>query len=111
MIPQKKGDPLAFATDEFIKTGTTLDAIAGLRPAFSKDGTVTAANASGINHGAAAVLVISRELAHRLGLEPHVRIKSFATAGVDPKVMGAWARYRRRGDAWRRQDGRRAISI
>src|SRR4029079_15417294 len=67
MIAQRKGDPLAFATDEFVKAGTTLDSIAGLRPAFAKDGTVTAANASGINDGAAAVLVMTAERAAKLG--------------------------------------------
>ena len=88
MIPQRKGDPLAFATDEFIKAGTTLDAVAGLRPAFAKDGTVTAANASGINDGAAAVLVMSTERAGKLGLKPLARIEAFASSGVDPAIMG-----------------------
>ena len=88
MIPQRKGDPVAFATDEFIKTGTTLDAIAGLRPAFAKDGTVTAANASGINDGAAAVIVMSSERARALGLKPLARIEAFAASGVDPAIMG-----------------------
>ena len=88
MIPQRKGDPLAFAADEFIKSGTTLDSIAGLRPAFAKDGTVTAANASGINDGAAAVLVMSAERAEKLGLKPLARIEAFASSGVDPAIMG-----------------------
>jgi acetyl-CoA C-acetyltransferase len=88
MIPQRKGDPLAFVTDEFIKSGTTLDSIAGLRPAFAKDGTVTAANASGINDGAAAVLVMSAERAEKLGLKPLARIEAFASSGVDPAIMG-----------------------
>ena len=88
MIPQRKGDPLAFTADEFIKTGTTLDAIAALRPAFAKDGTVTAANASGINDGAAAVLVMSAERAGKLGLQPLARIEAFASSGVDPAIMG-----------------------
>ncbi len=88
MIPQRKGDPLAFATDEFIKAGTTLDAIAALRPAFAKDGTVTAANASGINDGAAAVIVMSGERARALGLKPLARIEAFASSGVDPAIMG-----------------------
>src|SRR5437660_6729932 len=70
MIPQRKGDPVAFAADEFIKLGTTLDSISGLRPAFAKDGSVTAANASGINDGGAAVLVMTAERAHALGLKP-----------------------------------------
>ena len=88
MIPQRKGDPLAFTADEFIKSGTTLDSIAGLRPAFAKDGTVTAANASGINDGAAAVLVMSAERAEKLGLKPLARIEAFASSGVDPAIMG-----------------------
>src|SRR5438132_14165893 len=88
MIPQRKGDPVAFAADEFIKAGTTLDSIAGLRPAFAKDGTVTAANASGLNDGAAAVLVMSAERAGKLGLKPLARIEAFASSGVDPALMG-----------------------
>jgi len=80
MIPQRKGDPLAFADDEFIKAGTTLESISGLRPAFAKDGSVTAANASGINDGAAGVVVMSAERAAKLGLKP--------LAGVDPSIMG-----------------------
>jgi acetyl-CoA C-acetyltransferase len=88
MIPQRKGDPLAFATDEFVKAGTTLDSISGLRPAFSKEGSVTAANASGLNDGGAAVLVMTAERAHALGLKPLARIKAFASSGVDPAIMG-----------------------
>jgi acetyl-CoA C-acetyltransferase len=88
MIPQKKGDPVAFASDEFIKAGVTLESIAGLRPAFAKDGSVTAANASGINDGAAAVLVMTAERAAKLGLTPLAKIRSFATSGVDPAIMG-----------------------
>jgi acetyl-CoA C-acetyltransferase len=88
MIAQRKGDPVAFATDEFVKTGTTLESISGLRPAFAKEGTVTAANASGINDGAAAVLVMSAERAHALGLKPLAKIKAFASSGVDPAIMG-----------------------
>src|SRR5262249_26213546 len=88
MLPQKKGDPLAFATDEFIKAGTTLESISGLRPAFAKDGSVTAANASGINDGAAAVIVMSAQRASQLGLKPLAKIKSFATTGIDPAIMG-----------------------
>ncbi|MFO1325314.1 MAG: acetyl-CoA C-acetyltransferase [Burkholderiales bacterium] len=88
MIPQRKGDPVAFATDEFVKAGTTLESIAGLRPAFAKDGSVTAANASGINDGAAAVLVMTAARAAQLGLAPLARIKAFATTGVDPAIMG-----------------------
>src|SRR4029434_10697114 len=88
LIPQRKGDPVAFDTDEFIKAGTTLESIAGLRPAFSKDGSVTAANASGLNDGAAAVLVMSAERAAQLGFRPLATIKAFASAGVDPSIMG-----------------------
>ncbi|MCC7040248.1 MAG: acetyl-CoA C-acetyltransferase [Burkholderiales bacterium] len=88
MIAQRKGDPVAFDTDEFPKHGVTLESIAGLRPAFQKDGSVTAANASGINDGAAAVLVMTAERAAKLGLTPLARIKAFATAGVDPAYMG-----------------------
>jgi acetyl-CoA C-acetyltransferase len=88
MIPQRKGDPVAFATDEFVKPGTTLDSIAGLRPAFAKDGTVTAANASGINDGGAAVLVMTATRAGQLGLKPIAKIQAFASSGVDPSIMG-----------------------
>ncbi|HEX8009926.1 MAG TPA: acetyl-CoA C-acetyltransferase [Casimicrobiaceae bacterium] len=88
LIPQRKGDPVAFAADEFIKPGTTLESIAGLKPAFAKDGTVTAANASGINDGAAACLVMSAGRARELGLKPMARIKAFASSGVDPSIMG-----------------------
>ncbi len=88
MIPQRKGDPVAFAADEFIKAGTTLESISSLRPAFAKDGTVTAANASGINDGGAAVLVMSATRAQQLGLKPLAKIKAFAASGVDPSVMG-----------------------
>jgi acetyl-CoA C-acetyltransferase len=88
MIPQRKGDPVAFAADEFIKAGTTLESISGLRPAFAKDGTVTAANASGINDGAAGVVVMSAERAAKLGLKVMARIKAFASSGVDPSIMG-----------------------
>jgi acetyl-CoA C-acetyltransferase len=88
MIPQRKGDPLAFAADEFIKAGTTLESISGLRPAFAKDGSVTAANASGINDGAAGVVAMSAERAAKLGLKPMAKIKAFASSGVDPSIMG-----------------------
>src|ERR1700730_16405320 len=88
MIPQRKGDPLAFAADEFIKAGTTLESISGLRPAFAKDGSVTAANASGINDGAAGVVVMTAEGAAKLGLKPLAKIKAFASSGVDPSIMG-----------------------
>ncbi|WP_042298871.1 acetyl-CoA C-acetyltransferase [Paraburkholderia kururiensis] len=87
-IPQRKGEPLRFATDEFVRHGVTAESLAGLKPAFSKEGTVTAANASGINDGAAAVVVMSAKKAEALGLTPLARIKAYANAGVDPKVMG-----------------------
>ena len=88
MIPQRKGDPVAFASDEFIKAGTTLESVSGLRPAFAKDGSVTAANASGLNDGGAAVLVMSAERAAQLGLKPLAKIKAYASSGVDPAIMG-----------------------
>jgi len=87
-IPQRKGDPKIFDTDEHPRMGTTEDALAKLRPAFKKDGTVTAGNASGINDGAAAVLVMSADEARDKGLKPMAKIISYASAGVDPKVMG-----------------------
>ncbi len=88
MITQRKGDPVPFAQDEFPKAGTTLDSVAGLRPAFAKDGTVTAANASGLNDGAAALLVMTADRAASLGLQPLAKIKAFASSGVDPAIMG-----------------------
>jgi acetyl-CoA C-acetyltransferase len=88
MIPQRRGEPVAFAQDEFIKTGTTVDSLGSLKPAFSKEGTVTAGNASGINDGAAAVLVMSADRAAGLGLKPLAKIKAFASSGVDPSIMG-----------------------
>jgi acetyl-CoA C-acetyltransferase len=87
-IPQRKGDPVVFAADEFPRPGTTAEKLAGLRPAFRKDGTVTAGNASGINDGAAAVVVMTADKAAELGLKPMARIVSFASAGVDPAIMG-----------------------
>lgn len=87
-IPQRKGEPLQFNTDEFVRHGVTAEALAGLKPAFSKEGTVTAANASGINDGAAAVVVMSAKKAEALGLTPLARIKAYANAGVSPKIMG-----------------------
>lgn len=87
-IPQKKGDPKIFDTDEFPRAGTTLDALAKLRPAFKKDGTVTAGNASGINDGAAFLVVMSKDKADTLGIKPLARIKAYATAGLDPQIMG-----------------------
>jgi acetyl-CoA C-acetyltransferase len=87
-VPQKKGDPVAFETDEYPRAGTTADKLAGLKAAFKKDGTVTAGNASGINDGAAAVVVATAERAAKLGRQPLAKILSFATAGVDPSIMG-----------------------
>lgn len=87
-IPQRKGDPVVFDTDEYPKFGTTVESMGKLKPAFKKDGTVTAANASGINDGAAAFVVMSKEKADALGLAPLCTIKSYASAGVDPSIMG-----------------------
>ncbi|MBK1633825.1 acetyl-CoA acetyltransferase [Thiohalocapsa halophila] len=87
-IPQRKGDPVIFAKDEFPRAGVTADKLGKLRPAFDKQGTVTPGNASGINDGAAAVVVMSEAKAQELGLTPLARIKAFATAGVDPAIMG-----------------------
>ncbi len=88
MIPQRKGDPIAFDQDEFVNRKTNAEALAGLKPAFDKQGSVTAGNASGLNDGAAAVLVMSAARAKALGLTPLATIKSFASAGVDPSLMG-----------------------
>jgi len=88
IIPQKKGNPVVFDTDEHPRPNTTMEALAALRPAFKKDGTVTAGNASGINDGAGALVVVSAEKARALGLEPMARIRSYATAGVAPEIMG-----------------------
>ncbi len=87
-IPQRRGDPIVFARDEFPRAGVTAEKLAGLRPAFKKDGTVTAGNASGINDGAAAVVVMSAGKAEELGLKPIARIVAFSSAGVDPAIMG-----------------------
>ncbi|WP_420580640.1 3-oxoadipyl-CoA thiolase [Reichenbachiella sp.] len=87
-IPQRKKDPRIFADDEFIKGNTTLEALAGLRPAFKKDGSVTAGNASGLNDGAAAVLVASESAVSNHGLKPMTRIVSSAVVGVEPRIMG-----------------------
>jgi acetyl-CoA C-acetyltransferase len=87
-IPQKKGDPLVFDADEFINRKTNAEALAGLRPAFDKAGSVTAGNASGLNDGAAAVVVMSARKADQLGLQPLARIASYASAGLDPALMG-----------------------
>ncbi len=87
-IPQRKGDPIVFDTDEFINKKTNAEALAGLRPAFDKAGTVTAGNASGINDGAAAVVVMTAKKAAALGLKPLARIAAFGTSGLDPATMG-----------------------
>ncbi|MBA4732802.1 MAG: acetyl-CoA C-acetyltransferase [Candidatus Thioglobus sp.] len=87
-IPQRRGDDVVFDTDEYPRHGATKDSLAKLRPAFTKDGTVTAGNASGINDGAAAVMVMTTSKAQELGLKPMAKIVSYASAGVDPKIMG-----------------------
>ena len=88
LIPQRKGDPLVFDADEFVNRKSTADVLAGLRPAFDKAGTVTAGNASGLNDGAAAVMVMSAKKAQQLGLTPLARIASYASAALDPAYMG-----------------------
>lgn len=89
VIPQRKGDPIVFDTDEYPKFGSTIEKVSKLRPAFKKDGgTVTAANASGINDGAAAFVVMSKEKAEELGIKPMATVVSYATGGVDPTIMG-----------------------
>ncbi len=87
-IAQKKGDPIIFAADEFLNKKTSAEALAGLRPAFDKAGSVTAGNASGLNDGAAGVVVMSAAKAAALGLKPLARIASYASAGLDPAIMG-----------------------
>ncbi len=87
-VPQRKGDPLMVDTDEFPRFGATIESMGKLKPAFKKDGTVTAASSSGINDGAAVLILMSREKADELGIKPLVRILSSASAGVDPSIMG-----------------------
>ena len=87
-VPQRKGDPIMFDQDEFINGKSTAEALAGLRPAFDKNGSVTAGNASGLNDGAACVVVMSAKKAKELGLKPMARIAGFATTGLDPATMG-----------------------
>jgi len=87
-IPQRKGDPVVFSADEFINRKSSAEGLAGLRPAFDKAGSVTAGNASGINDGAAAVMVMTAKKAAALGLTPLARIASYATSGLDPAYMG-----------------------
>ncbi|QCJ40969.1 acetyl-CoA C-acetyltransferase [Bacillus sp. S3] len=88
VIPQRKGEPIVFETDEFPRAGVTAEKLAKLKPAFKKEGTVTAGNASGINDGAAALVLMSREKASELGIKPMAVIRGNGTAGVDPKIMG-----------------------
>ena len=87
-VPQRKGDPIVFKQDEFPRFGTTIEKLAKLKPSFKKDGTVTAGNASGINDGAAALVVMSAEKAEALGIKPLVKITAWGSKGVDPKIMG-----------------------
>ena len=87
-IPQRKGDPVVFGSDEFPRHGTSKEGLAKLRPAFDREGSVTAGNASGINDGAAALLVMSEEMAEQLGITPMARIAAYSSAGVDPAIMG-----------------------
>ncbi|MCR1899345.1 acetyl-CoA C-acetyltransferase [Irregularibacter muris] len=87
-VPQRKGDPIIVDTDEHPRHGATIEKLAKLRPAFKKDGTVTAGNASGINDGAAAIIVMSKEKADELGIKPLAIIRSYASAALDPKIMG-----------------------
>jgi acetyl-CoA C-acetyltransferase len=107
-IAQKKGDPVLFDADEFINKKTSADALAGLRPAFDKAGSVTAGNASGLNDGAAGVVVMSAAKAASLGLKPLARIASYASAGLDPAIMGMGpvpaARKALQRAGWRPQD-------
>lgn len=88
IIPQKKGDPIVIKDDEMPRKGVTIESLAKLRPAFKNDGTVTAANASGINDGAAMLLIMSEEKAQELGLTPLAQLVDYASAGVDPSIMG-----------------------
>lgn len=92
-IPQRRGEPLVFDTDEFPRKDVSLEGLSKLRPAFQKDGSVTAGNSSGINDGAAAVVVMSAEKAKELGIPVLATIKSYASAGLDPKVMGCGPIY------------------
>ena len=92
-IPQRRGEPLVFDTDEFPRKDVSLEGLSKLRPAFQKDGSVTAGNSSGINDGAAAVVVMSAEKAKELGISVLATIKSYASAGLDPKVMGCGPIY------------------
>ena len=88
IIPQRKGEAIVFDTDEYPKFGTTIDKLSKLKPAFKKDGTVTAGNASGLNDGAAALVLMSLDMANKLGLKPLAKIVSYGSKGVDPSIMG-----------------------
>mgnify|MGYP001577365402 CR=1 FL=1 len=88
VIPQRKGDPIIFDTDEFPRFGTSAESLKKLKPSFKKDGTVTAGNASGINDGAAAFVIMSAEKAEELGIKPLAKIMSYGSRGVDPSIMG-----------------------
>ena len=88
LVPQRKKDPIEFKVDEFIRDGVTAEALGKLRPAFDKEGTVTAGNASGINDGAAAVMLMTVQKAEALGLPILAKVKAYASAGVDPEIMG-----------------------
>lgn len=88
IIPQKRGDAIVFEQDEFPRAGTTIETLGKLRPAFKKDGSVTAGNSSGINDGAAMLVVMSKDKADELGLKPMARIVSYASEGLDPDIMG-----------------------
>jgi acetyl-CoA C-acetyltransferase len=87
-VPQKKGDPVRVDVDEYPRPGTTVEKLAALKPAFKKDGTVTAGNASGINDGAAALVVTTGQRARAMGAAPLARILAYASTGVDPRIMG-----------------------
>lgn len=87
-IPQKKGDPVVFCVDEYPRFGASVESLSKLRPAFKKDGTVTAGNASGINDGAAALVIMSAEKAAQMGLKPLAKILSYGSKGLDPSIMG-----------------------
>jgi acetyl-CoA C-acetyltransferase len=88
IIPQRKGDPIVVDTDEYPKFGTSIEKISKLKPAFKKDGTVTAANSSGINDGAAALIIMSGEKVAELGIKPLAKIVSYGSKGLDPSIMG-----------------------
>ncbi len=88
VIPQRKGDPIVFDTDEFFKKGMTVEKLGAMKPAFKKDGSVTAGNASGINDGAAALVIMSKEKADELGIKPLATLVAYANGGVEPSIMG-----------------------